>query len=324
MMTVHYRRGLHVPAIDLWLDPSDRKEIAFVSHAHSDHTGAHGHVLCTSATAALMRCRVRGRSQYRALEYGRGYDFPDFRLTLYPAGHVLGSAQALVETDAGRLLYSGDFKLRPGRAAEAIEVPQADVVVMETTFGRPRYQFPPTEEVVRDIHAFCEQTVAAGAVPILFGYALGKSQELLAQLADCTLPLVMHPSLREMVAIYEAFGVRFPAYQLWEPGLDVAGHVVLCSTGARRSLLIHELPRKRTAHVSGWALDRRAAWRFGADACFPLSDHADYDELLEYVRLTGARQILTVHGFAAEFAQDLRLRGFNASAVEEPAQLSLF
>jgi Cft2 family RNA processing exonuclease len=113
-MRVSYRQGLHLPDIDLWLDPRAGKPIAVVSHAHSDHIGAHQHVLCTPATAALMRCRVRGRLRYRALEYGRAYDFPDFRLTLYPAGHILGSAQVLVETDAGRLLYSGDFKLRPG------------------------------------------------------------------------------------------------------------------------------------------------------------------------------------------------------------------
>src|SRR5438093_246930 len=159
LMTVHYRRGLHLPAIDLWLDARERKEIAFVSHAHSDHVGAHGHVLCTPATAALMRCRVRGRSHYRALEFGRGYDFPDYRLTLYPAGHILGSAQALVETNAGRLLYSGDFKLRAGLSAEPIEVPEADVVVMETTFGRPRYVFPPTEQVMAQVRDFCHQAL---------------------------------------------------------------------------------------------------------------------------------------------------------------------
>lgn len=324
LITVHYRRGLHLPGIDFWLDPRDRKEIAFVSHAHSDHTGAHRNVLCSPATAALMRARVRGRSQYRPLEFGHAYEFSDFRLTLYPAGHVLGSAQALVETGAGRLLYSGDFKLRPGRAAEAIEVPRADVVVMETTFGRPSYRFPPTEEVAQDIHAFCRQCVASGEIPVLFGYALGKSQEILAHLGDCGLPLLLDPGLREMVTIYEAFGISFPSYRWWEEDMDLTGHVLLCSTGTRRSERLASLRRKRTAYVSGWALDRRASWRFGTDTCFPLSDHADYDELHEYVRLTGARQIRTVHGFAAEFAQDLRMSGYQAAAVEEPAQLTLF
>jgi hypothetical protein len=111
---------------------------------------------------------------------------------------------------------------------------------------------------------------------------------------------------------------------VWEPELDLTGHILLCPTGARRSQMVGALPRKRTASVSGWALDRSVAWRFGTDACFPLSDHADYDELHEYVRRTGARQIYTVHGFAAEFAQDLRFLGYRASAVEEPAQLALF
>jgi Cft2 family RNA processing exonuclease len=205
-----------------------------------------------------------------------------------------------------------------------IEVPRADLVVMESTFGRPHYVFPPAEQVVAEIHAFCSRALDEGSVPVLFGYTLGKSQELLAQLAGHPAPLMLHPGLREFVTIYEAFGVRFPEYRIWEPGVDVAGHVLFCPTGARRSSLLESLPRKRTAYVSGWALDRNAGWRLQADASFPLSDHADYPDLVEYVRLTGATRVLTLHGFAAEFAQDLRLLGYDAAAVEAPAQLALF
>jgi Cft2 family RNA processing exonuclease len=323
-MRVHFEHGLHLPDLDLWLDPRERKEVAFVSHAHSDHIGSHQHVLCSPGTAALMRQRVRGRCRYRTLEFGRAYEFPGFRLTLYPAGHILGSAQALVETEAGRLLYSGDFKLRPGRSMEPIQVPQADVVVMETTFGRPQYRFPAAEEVVDAIRSFCKNTLAEGAVPVLFGYTLGKSQELLAQIAECEAPVLLHPDLLAMVTTYEALGVRFPPYRVWTAQEDPAGHIIVCPSGARRSRLLDSVARKRTAYISGWAIDHRMRWRCGADVCFPLSDHADYPELLEYVRLTGAATIHTVHGFAAEFAQDLRLMGYGAAPVEQPPQLALF
>jgi Cft2 family RNA processing exonuclease len=198
------------------------------------------------------------------------------------------------------------------------------MLVMETTFGRPRYVFPPVEQIVAEILDFCQRTLRDGAVPVLLGYTLGKSQELLAHLDECAAPLLLHPALRDYVAVYESLGVRFPSYTLWSPGMDASGHVLLCPTGASASRLGGMLPRARTAYVSGWALDRSARWRFGTDTCFPLSDHADYPELLEYVRLSGARRVYTVHGSAAEFAQDLRLMGYDADAVEQPAQLALF
>jgi hypothetical protein len=328
-MNVCYRRGVYLPDVDLWLDPRDRKPVAFVSHAHSDHIGAHGHVLTSAGTAALMRHRLRGRARYQPLAFGRAAEFPRFRLTLYPAGHVLGSAQALVETSAGRLLYSGDFKLRPGLSAEPIDVPEADVVVMETTFGRPRYVFPPTEQVMAEVRDFCRGALEEGSVPLLFAYALGKGPELVAQLAGCEWDLVLHHTLFDIIKLYEELGVSFPPYRRLMPGDALADpgsrpSVLICPPGAARSRALQALPRRRTAYLSGWALDRGAAYRYGADACFPLSDHADYPDLLEYVRRTGARRILTLHGFDAEFAQDLRLMGYEADSLTSPAQLSLF
>jgi Cft2 family RNA processing exonuclease len=270
-----------------------------------------------------MRHRLRGRSRYQPLAFGRAAEFPRFRLTLYPAGHVLGSAQALVETSAGRLLYSGDFKLRPGLASEPIEVPQADVVVMETTFGRPRYVFPPTEQVMAEVRDFCGRALAEDAVPILFAYALGKGPELVAQLAGCEWDLVLHHTLFDVVKLYEEMGVTFPPHRRLVADAPLDGSVLICPPGAARSRALAALPRRRTAYLSGWALDRGAAYRYGADACFPLSDHADYPDLLEYVRRTGARRIFTLHGFDAEFAQDLRLMGYDAHCLTTPAQLPL-
>ena len=117
-MTVLYKHGIHLPQIDLWLDAQVSRDIAVVSHAHSDHIQSHGFTLSTPATAALMRHRLGRRGRCRPLPFGRRTEFPGFALTLFPAGHVLGSAQALVEVDGVRLLYSGDFKLRRQRSAE--------------------------------------------------------------------------------------------------------------------------------------------------------------------------------------------------------------
>src|SRR5437870_2496253 len=150
-MTVLYQRGIYLPQIDLWLDPEVPRDIAVVSHAHSDHIQSHAFTLSTPETAALMRHRLGRRGRCRPLPYRRRTEFSGFAVTLYPAGHVLGSAQVLVEVGGARLLYSGDFKLRPGRSTEMTEVPEADIVIMGTTFGEPGYVFPPTETVIAQL-----------------------------------------------------------------------------------------------------------------------------------------------------------------------------
>jgi Cft2 family RNA processing exonuclease len=323
-MNVLFQRGVYLPAIDLWLDSQAPRPIAVVSHAHSDHIQQHGYTLATPATAALMQHRLGRRGKCRPLPFGQRTEFPGFALTLYPAGHVLGSAQALIEVNGERLLYSGDFKLRPGRSVEPTEVPRADVVVMETTFGKPGYVFPPTEEVVAQLRGWVRGAWEDGLTPILFAYALGKSQEVLAHLSDLGGEIVLDRRVFAVVKLYEEMGVQFPRHRCYEPRMKLENAVYLCPPGARRSSEVASIMSRRTAYISGWALDRGAAWRFGTNTCFALSDHADYPDLLEYVRLTGARAVYTLHGFAEEFAADLRMRGHEARALKPAAQLSLF
>lgn len=328
-MTVVYQRGIYLPEIDLWLDSQLPRPVAFVSHAHSDHLQSHAVTLATPATAALMRHRLGRQGRCRLLPFGRRTEFPGFAVTLYPAGHVLGSAQALVEVDGRRLLYSGDFKLKPGRSMEGAEVPEAEGVIMETTFGKPGYVFPPTEEVIDQIRGWVRRAWVDGQIPILFGYALGKSQELLAHLDDLGGEILLERRVYQIVKLYEEWGVRFPPHQLYVPGMEPKGCVLICPPGSRHTRKrvpddIAAIRNQRTAYISGWALDRGAEWRFGTHTCFPLSDHADYPDLLEYVRRTGARVVHTVHGFADEFAADLRLRGYEARPLRPAAQPCLF
>ena len=241
---------------------------------------------------------------------------------LIPAGHVFGSAQCLVFAGENRLLYTGDFKLRPGRSAEQAEWRHADTLVMETTFGVPRYRFPPTKEVTDRIVAFCSETIEAGEVPVLLGYSLGKAQEILCALDGAGLTPMLHGSVYQMTRIYEQLGQSFCKYVRYNRN-DVAGKVLICPPNVNRSPMLEKIPRKRVALISGWAVDPQAVYRYQVDAAFPLSDHADYDDLLRYVELVQPRQILTLHGFAAAFASDLRARGFEAWALTEENQMEL-
>jgi Cft2 family RNA processing exonuclease len=321
---VQFRNGVWLPQIGWWLDAHSPVARSFVSHAHSDHIAAHREILCSAGTARLLQARLSAGRIEHVLPFGQAELLTiDTAVTLHPAGHILGSAQCLLAHDRhGTLLYTGDFKLRPGLSAEPCTTPRADVLIMETTFGLPRYVFPPTEQVLAGIADFCRQALADAATPILYGYSLGKSQELLQGLASARLPVMLHPQTHKLTQIYEELGLAFPAYRLFEAE-NLAGHVVICPPQASRTAFIQDIPKRRTAAITGWALDTGAIYRYQCDAAFPLSDHADFPDLLAFVDRVQPRLVLTLHGFAQEFARTLRARGREAWALGADNQLEL-
>jgi Cft2 family RNA processing exonuclease len=323
------RAGIHLPQLGLWLDARKRirgGERVFVSHAHADHIGAHDDVLLTEATSLFMRTRLPGKRCEQILSFGETTEIrfqgECGKLTVLPAGHILGSAMALLEWRDETLLYTGDFKLRPSLAAENPEVRRADVLIMETTFGRPHYQFPPEEQVRAEIVKFCQEALAAEATPVLYGYALGKSQEILRGLADAGLPIQLHREVRKMTKLYEKLGMTFPAHEAFDAEA-ARGQVVIAPPNSLKTMQKVALGNIRGAAITGWAMDSSCRYRTGTDAAFPLSDHADYDGLLELVKLVQPQKVFTVHGFAREFAQTLRGQGIDAVAPGWHEQLAL-
>jgi DNA ligase-1 len=322
MIEVRYDHGVYLAAFDLWLDPWEAKRFAFVSHAHSDHIAPHQEIVLSERTARLLQARMPGARTEHVLPFGEQRRVHDVDLTLLPAGHIFGSAQLFLATENETLLYTGDFKLRHGKSAEAAEWRQADTLIMETTFGLPRYQFPPTEQVIARIVAFCRDAIEKDAVPVLLGYSLGKAQEILCSLDGAGLAPMLHGSVYQMTRIYEQFGQSFCKYVRYNKN-DVAGKVLICPPSASHSPMIQKIPRKRVAMITGWAVDPNAVYRYQVDAAFPLSDHADYNDLVGYVDLVQPKRVLTLHGFASEFARDLRERGIEAWALSEENQMEL-
>jgi len=322
VIDVQYQRGVYLSHEDLWLDPWDAKRFAFVSHAHSDHIAPHDEIIVSERTARLMQARLPGTRIEHALLFGERRTVHDVDVTLLPAGHIFGSAQFFLFARDETLLYTGDFKLRPGKSAERAEWREADTLIMETTFGLPRYRFPPTEQVIDQIVTFCRETLDDGQVPVLLGYSLGKAQEILCSLDEAGLTPMLHGSVYQMTRIYEQLGQSFCKYVRYNVN-DVAGKVLICPPSANRSRMLEKIPHKRVAMISGWATDPNAVYRYQVDAAFPLSDHADYNDLLRYVDLVRPRRVFTLHGFAAEFARDLRERGIEAWALTEENQMEL-
>ena len=221
------------------------------------------------------------------------------------------------------MLYTGDFKLRQSRTAEAAQLLQADTLVMETTFGRPKYRFPPTMEVEAAILRFVEETLAEGATPVLLGYSLGKAQEALALLHAHGIPTLLHPAAAAMTHACREAGVSGLPEPVAFTGEAAPGHVVITPPHALRTRLFGTLQPRRSAMLSGWALEAGAIFRYRVDAAIPLSDHADHPGLLECVRRVQPRRILTVHGHALEFAAELRACGLEAWCAAGGDQLEL-
>lgn len=254
------------------------------------------------------------------MEYGEHRAFEGWAATLLPAGHVLGSAQMFFESEEGSLLYTGDFKLRPGLSCESATARHADTLVMETTFGLPRYQFPPAAEVTAAVVKFCHEALEDGDTPVLLGYALGKAQEILAVLAGAGLPIMLHGAIAKIARVYEDFGIVFPPFEKYDAP-NLPGHVLVCPPNVNGSRMLTAIKKRRVAMLTGWAMDSGAVHRLQVDAAFPLSDHADYPDLLRYVELVKPHRVLTLHGFAQEFARDLRARGIEAWSLTGADQL---
>jgi DNA ligase-1 len=316
-------RGIHLPGQQLWLDPWDPRDFAFVSHAHADHIAPHSHLLASPDTLKLLKIRLPASLKHTALPFHTPHPHNQSLLQILPAGHIAGSAQLHIQDDSGSLLYTGDFSLRPNPSCEPAQWLPAETLLMETTFGLPHFQFPPTERTVSEILDFCSRTLADDAVPVLLAYPLGKSQEILWELLKAGLPSMLHPSAFALTEVYRQIDPTFPANYRKFLLSEVQGHVLICPPSTLRSPLLSRIRRHRTAILTGWALDPSARFRYGTDAAFPLSDHAGYDDLLRYVDLVQPKRVLTTHGYASEFAADLRRRGIEAWSLHGQNQLEL-
>ena len=316
---------MKVVGSSLHLDARRRVECAFVSHAHGDHIGRHDRTIATAATLALMRHRLgepkRRKTEALPAEFRAPFGLGELTLELFPAGHVLGSAQLRVMKNGIALGYSGDLCTEPTHAAEPAEVMACDVLVLESTFGHPRYVFPPKEETLRAIRRFVDDALSDGATPVLLGYALGKAQEILKYLADAGYRCACHPVVHAVNRVYESHGVAFPNVRSLPPEGPDAGEVVVAPPHLARSPAMRGVRRRRTAVLTGWAID--GGRHFHADAAFPLSDHADFPSLLKYAKATGASRVFTVHGFSDVLAAALRKEGIRAEPLVEERQLEL-
>ncbi len=309
----HYDGGLKITSIDLAVDVRRRQPRGFISHAHTDHMGRHELAYCTPATAALYQHRYGARPT-KAMPFGESLAWGDLSLTTHPAGHVFGSAMLRIAGPAGSLLYTGDFKLRGSATAEAAEPPKADVLIMESTYGDPRYRLPPREETIARLVLTVQQLLDAGRTPVIHAYVLGKAQEVTRILSDTGFRVFQHPLVYAISVIYQRCGCHLGNFELCDGPLPDDA-VIVAPPRRQRAAALSGLRRPASIAVTGWAIEPSWRWRLGADYALPLSDHADFDELGECIERVEPKIVYCTHG-PAEFVEILRRRGHNAHPLE--------
>ncbi len=253
------------------------------------------------------------------MPYREPIEWGGMRLTTYPAGHCLGSAMLLAEDQGRRLLYTGDFKLGESATAERAELPQAEILVIESTFGQPGYRFPPREDALRELFALIRAALDGGATPVVEAYTLGKGQEVTRLLTAEGFRIVQHPRVDEISQVYQAQGVDLGPYEVYRGQLEPGQTLIV----PPRTPRLAGLRREVRIAVTGWAVHARTKYRLGVDHAVPLSDHADYDELFEAVRRVRPQVVYCTHG-PESFVDRLLEAGYDARALGRPTQRRLF
>lgn len=314
--------GIWLPAIDLWLDAQTRCSHSWISHAHSDHArGLHGSVIATPETMALYRLRWpeddHVPQNLLTVAYGSSLDWNGARLTPYPASHIVGAAQLLMEYGGERVVYTGDIKLRSPICGVLTEVVSCDRLIIESTFGLPIYRFLSAAEACERMVSFARECLAERNTPVFVGYPLGRGQEIVHALAQAEIPTSVHGSIARLMPVYEQAGYSFPGWQPYA-ARETDGKALVV-VPAMRAHLEASGKNTRVAYVSGWAALDNARNRAGAEELIPYSDHAGFDELLEIVERSGAREVDVVHGYTEMFARILQARGIEARAPRQAA-----
>lgn len=290
--------GIYVPAADAWVDPSQPKARALVTHGHADHArGGHGEVFATPETLAIMDVRY-GEQQARPVAYGECLRVGEVDVSFVPAGHVLGSAQIILEHKGERVVVSGDYKRRPDPTCAPFQVVPCDIFITEATFGLPVFRHPATTDEVDKLLARLadnpERCVLVGA------YALGKAQRLIAEVRarGHDAPIYIHGALQRLCDLYAELGVALgelrPATGVKKD--EMKGHIVVAPPSALNDRWSRRLPDPITAMASGWMRVRGRARQKLVEMPLIMSDHADWDELTTTIREVAPKEVWITHG----------------------------
>jgi putative mRNA 3-end processing factor len=311
--------GLYCPAGDFYVDPWKGVDRAVITHAHSDHARwGNKHYLATRESERVMRSRL-GDISLQTLVYGESIPIGSAKVSLHPAGHVLGSAQVRIEVDGQVCVLSGDYKVQPDPTCAPFEVVPCHSFVTESTFGLPIYRWREEAALMADINTWWNINAEAGRASVIYAYSFGKAQRLLAGLNPSVGPIVCHGAVEALNDAYRAGGVVLPPTRMVTDIPDKAclrRAMVIAPPSAQGSPWLNRFGEYSDAFASGWMQIRGARRRRALDRGFVLSDHADWPGLLSAIEATGATQVYVTHGYVEPLVRWLNEHGIDGRSFE--------
>jgi putative mRNA 3-end processing factor len=313
--------GLYCPLGGFHIDPWRPVERAVITHAHGDHARRGSrHYHAARSGVGLLHRRLGPEAIVEGHEFGAPVTFGDTSVSFHPAGHVLGSAQIRIEAAGVVWVISGDYKRDPDPSCERCEVVPCDVFITEATFALPIYRWDPIDQVMDGLLAWWDANAAAGRASVLFCYALGKAQRVLAELGQRTdRPVFVHGAIDALLDAYRHEGISLAPTVPVGPrrkGERFAGELTIAPPSAFGSPWLRRFGNASTAFASGWMRVRGNRRRRGFDRGFVLSDHVDWPALLRTIEQTGARRVLATHGYSDTLARYLRETGLAAAPLQ--------
>lgn len=323
-MIVVTDKGLYCPAGDFYIDPWRPVDKAVITHAHSDHARMGSkHYLCVRQCSGVMRYRIGTDISVQTVEYGETVCMDDVKVSLHPAGHILGSAQVRIEHKGEVWVVSGDYKTHPDPTCQPFELVKCNTFITESTFGLPIYRWSANQDVFDQINAWWSKNAAEGKASLLLAYSLGKAQRLLKGIDSSIGPIYTHGATEAINEIYRASGVQLPETKRvseTSKGTSFSQALIIAPQSVQRSVWLKRFGKLSTAFASGWMRVRGMRRRTALDRGFALSDHADWPALLETIAATGAERILVTHGYSDVLVRYLCSQGVEAFTMETQFQ----
>jgi putative mRNA 3-end processing factor len=312
-------RGLYCPQGAFYIDPWQPVDKAIITHAHSDHARAGSkYYLCHHLTLPLLRLRL-GDHPYQSLEWGEAITINGVKVSLHPAGHIIGSSQVRIEYQGEVWVVSGDYKTENDGISGAFEPVPCHTFITESTFGLPIYSWKPQKEIFSSIQSWVKKNQAAGKTSVLIAYSLGKAQRILPCLSEVGDRIFLHGAVWNVHQTLTEAGIILPPVQrvhLDAPKETYKTSVVIAPSGADESPWIKRFQPFEVGVCSGWMQVRGNVRRRNADAGYALSDHADWKGLLSAIKATKAEKVFVTHGFQAALSRYLNEQGIGAAEVK--------
>lgn len=313
--------GLFCPKGEFFVDPHQPVDRAIITHAHADHARKGSRRYLTAAQGrGILATRLGPRASIETLEYGESLTINGVKVSLHPAGHILGSSQVRIESQGEVWVVSGDYKVIPDQTCTPFEPVRCHTFITEATFGKPQYVWPEQTRVFMEIQEWWKENQREGRASILYAYALGKAQRLHAGLDSRIGSIYLHPDVEQLSQEYRLQGVEFPrstSTRYAIPPFQWDQALLIAPPNAHGSSWARQFGPANAAFVSGWMLIPGMAQRRGFTHGFVLSDHADWNELLTAVTGTGAERVYVTHGEEEPLVNELNQRGIQAAPLAQ-------